>query len=220
MHSPLLLSITLILLSPYSSAHLLFVLDENRPTCFIEELFEKSVLIMKYKIYTKSHQKVDSLLPYVKIEIKYEDKGKILYSETVRSAKEKTSFLSQGSGLYRICVYRKRYSGAGMPTEEVYMNMRFASDNMDRVELQGTINKNDLNNLQKKTRKVISMTTPIIQNQKSNLQSENTSSVDTLANTKWYKYMTFGQVVVTLIIGLVQLNNFRRFLKSQNIISD
>ena len=44
------------------------------------------------------------------------------------------------------------------------------------------------------------------------------NSYDTLSNAKMYKYLNLGQVAIMAIIGLIQLNNFRKFLKSKNIV--
>lgn len=211
--------ILLLLALPSISPNLLFVLKDNVPTCYIEELFMNSVLIIKYKMFTKSHSDLSMLVPYIRMTITGEDDKKQYNSFGISEVKGKNSFLAPKEGMYRVCVYRSRYRGNNAPKEDVYMNIKFASDNMDEVNLSNAIKTDDLNNLQKKAKQIIAMTEPIIRNQESNLYNENKSSVETLENSKWYKYMTFGQVIITFIIGLVQLNNFRKFLKMQNVIS-
>jgi hypothetical protein len=48
---------------------------------------------------------------------------------------------------------------------------------------------------------------------------ENESSLDTIYYTKWYTYIAYAQIFITVIVGIVQLNNLRMFLKSQHVIN-
>ena len=50
------------------------------------------------------------------------------------------------------------------------------------------------------------------------LNDENEFSTQTLTNANFYKYLTYIQVGVTFIIGIVQICNFKRFLKSLHVI--
>lgn len=59
---------------------------------------------------------------------------------------------------------------------------------------------------------------PVIQRQKEELDAEKFSAEETIKSTKWYKTLTFIQIIVALIVGIIQLNNFRRFLKNSRII--
>ena len=65
---------------------------------------------------------------------------------------------------------------------------------------------------------VASRLKPIIERQKNELDAEKISAEETIKSTKWYKALTFIQIIVAVIVGLIQLNNFRRFLKSSHII--
>ena len=57
-----------------------------------------------------------------------------------------------------------------------------------------------------------------MERQKNELDAEKASAEETIKSTKWYKALTFIQIIVAVIVGLIQLNNFRRFLKSSHII--
>ena len=96
--------------------------------------------------------------------------------------------------------------------------MKLLSENMDEIDFSDVVSNEDLNLFDQKSKKIKELTKPILTDQTTQLEEENNSSVETIENTKWYKYMAIGQVAVTLFIGIVQLRNFRRFLKSQNVI--
>ena len=102
--------------------------------------------------------------------------------------------------------------------EEVYMNLKLLSDNMDDIDFKDVVSLEDLNIFEKKAKEIKELTKPILVEQSQQLEIENNSSIETIQNTRWYKYMTTGQIIVTLIIGIIQLRNFRKFLKSQHII--
>ena len=53
---------------------------------------------------------------------------------------------------------------------------------------------------------------------KSQINTEKEYSLDIISNAKMYRYLNIFQIVISAIIGLIQLNNFRRFLKSKHII--
>ena len=53
---------------------------------------------------------------------------------------------------------------------------------------------------------------------KSQINSESYYSLETLSNAKMYKYLNLIQIVITAIIGFIQINNFRSFLKSKHIV--
>ena len=63
------------------------------------------------------------------------------------------------------------------------------------------------------------VTNNIINSQNIQMDSETESSLDAIYYTKWYRYITYTQIFITVIVGLVQLNNLRMFLKSQHVIN-
>ena len=205
----LLLFISLALVTP----SLIYKVEKNIPRCFIEELYHRSVLMIKYKIYNKSKGDISGQLPNFSIYIMSEEKNVQVFSKTPKEPKGKFSFTAEkNGGTYRICtVYR------GNPGE-LYMNIRFGSDNMDEPNMNKAVKDKDINVLESKAKEILDLSEPIISEQKRNLEREDKNSKEAIQTTKWYRYLTFVQISICLIIGLVQLNNFRRFLKSQNII--
>ena len=216
MNSSLLVSFLITLCFPLITPHLLFHLVPNQARCYVDELFSDSVMMIKWKIYTQSKADLSSVIPQITIYATSEDSKEQVFTSVPKSAKSKVAFTPGKEGVYRICViYKTRYSAINEP---IYMNMRFGSDNMDEPDINNALQSKDVSNLEGKAKKVLELAKPIIERQKSDLDLENANAETTIKNTKWYKYLTFVQIGLCVLIGLLQLNNFRKYLKSQNVI--
>ena len=84
--------------------------------------------------------------------------------------------------------------------------------------MSNAINSEDVNSIAIKAKQIVTISKPIIEGQENQLEKENEHSIKTLENAKLYKYLAFAQIAVTVFIGLIQVYNFRRFLKSQHVI--
>ena len=80
------------------------------------------------------------------------------------------------------------------------------------------INSDDVSSISKKAKQIVEIAKPIIQGQEIQLKKENEHSIKTLENASFYKYLAFAQIAITVFIGLIQVYNFKRFLKSQHVI--
>ena len=80
------------------------------------------------------------------------------------------------------------------------------------------IKTEDVNKLNAEMISLSNKLKPIIQRQTDELEAEKFTAEETIKSTKWYKALTFIQIIVALIVGIIQLNNFRRFLKNSRII--
>ena len=212
----LFITLTLITLLSFTSQHLLFTVVPNQSRCFIDELFDDTVMMIKWKIFTKSKEDVTPALPNMVIFVTSEETKEEVLMTVPNSPKSKTTFTPPKGGFYRFCViYRTRYSDV---KDTLYMNMRFGSDNMDHPDIGKAIQSQDVVKLESKANDIIQTAKPIIDRYKTSLEQENENANVTIQTTRWYKYLTFAQIILCIVIGLVQANNFRRFLKSQNII--
>ena len=82
--------------------------------------------------------------------------------------------------------------------------------------ISNAINSDDVSSISKKAKQIVEIAKPIIQGQEIQLKKEN--SIKTLENASFYKYLAFVQIAITVFIGLIQVYNFKRFLKSQHVI--
>ena len=93
-----------------------------------------------------------------------------------------------------------------------------ADYNEEDPMMSNAINSEDVNSIAIKAKQIVTISKPIIEGQENQLEKENEHSIKTLENAKLYKYLAFAQIAVTVFIGLIQVYNFRRFLKSQHVI--
>ena len=198
---------------------LLFNIKPQEEKCIIEEFFQDSIFILKYKFFTL-YESTLSLQPYFQINIYNLDTDTNIIHEPIKSVKGKRAVQVPKTGLYKICVYLK------MPVFKydwennlVFFSFKIMSAMAENNEaLTKAIKSQDVDVIKTKANEVLKLTKPIIEFQDDQLKSENEGSKETLANTRIYKYMTFGQLTVTIIIGAIQINNFWKFIKSQHII--
>ena len=199
------------------SPALLFKLKVLQPVCFIDEFFLDSPVFIKWKIFTPSRQNITSILKYIRLTV--EKNKDIVYEPYINNYKGKAAFSSVESGLFHICIERGRYSGSNSPTEDIFVNIKITSDNMEDVNLDDALLYEDIIEARNKTYYIEDLSNNIIQAQNSELELENISSIETIGYTKWYKYIAYAQLVITFFVGFIQLNNLRKFLKSQHVIS-
>jgi hypothetical protein len=201
------------------SSSLLFKLNEGQEQCFHDDFYSDSSVILKWKIFTQSRENVSSILPTINIQVTSTESKEKIYETKLITNKNKATFTVIIEGQYKICMNRKKYTGSQGPKEQVYANLKINSNNMDDINLEDVVSYEDLGNMYNKTDDIKFLTEQIINSQNSQMDIENESSKDTIYYTIWYKYITLTQIGLTLIVGIVQLVNFRRFLKSQHVIN-
>jgi len=142
-----------------------------------------------------------------------------VYESKLISKKSKATFTVNDDGLYKICVKRRKYNGRDAPKEQVYGNLKITSINTDDINLADAVSYEDLGIFYNKTESIKELTEGILNYQNSQMEMENASSQETIYYTKWYKYIAYAQLIITFVIGCIQIINFRKFLKSQHVIS-
>ena len=200
----------------FSLNSLLFELNENFPVCFQDELFENGVMMIKYKIFTNSRLDLSNIYPNTFIYVVNEETKKEEFRNVLTSVKNKFTFTASKMGMYSFCAIRMK--NANKVSEQVYMNLKFASDNMDGMSLAKALSKEDLNTIEGKAKKISEIVKKITNNQDRQIKLEKRSSKSILRSTKYYQKISYIQIILIIIIGIVNLFNFRRFLKSKNII--
>ena len=209
--------IILILLFSYISP-LLFILKEGQERCIIDEFIEKSYFVVKHKFFTEDKRDLKVFLPNYHFYVREAETNKIIYQSYFSNVKDKISRKVEKSGFYKICVYVNQRLPKDLKNLTVYANLRITSDNMDKNDFTNAIKSEDAERMEKKADTIIRIINHASEIQNEKITVENENSLDTLANAKMYKYFSFGQVIISALIGLVQLNNFRRFLKSKNVV--
>ena len=213
------LIILLLTLFNFSFSSLLFKLKDSNYHCLGGEFLGNSILVVKYRLYTPSRKDLSKVIPTLTINLKNVKQNRMLYSQHVFTVKDKLTYDIAEAGLYEVCIKTSQYSKVRDLREDLFVNIKMNPDyNEEDPMISNAINSEDVNSIAIKAKQIVSIAKPIIEGQENQLEKENEHSIKTLENAKLYKYLAFAQIAVTVFIGLIQVYNFRRFLKSQHVI--
>ena len=212
----ILLSLTLF---NFSLGSLLFKLKDSSLHCLGGEFLGNSILVVKYRLYTPSRKDLGAVLPTLTINLRNVKENRLMYSQHIFMVKDKVTYDIEESGLYEVCIKTVQYSKVKELKEDLFINIKINPDyNDEDPNIANAINSEDVNSVASKAKQIVAIAKPIIEGQENQLEKENEHSISTLDNASFYKYLAFGQICITIFIGLIQVYNFRRFLKSQHII--
>ena len=211
--------ILLLTLFNFSFSSLLFKIKDSNYHCIGGEFLGNSILVMKYRLFTPSRKDLAKVIPTLTISLKNVKQNRMLYSQHVYTVKDKITYDIDEAGLYEVCIKTAQFSKVRDLKEDLFVNIKMNPDyNDEDPMISNAINSEDVNSIATKAKQIVSIAKPIIEGQENQLEKENEHSIKTLDNAKLYKYLAFAQITVTVFIGLIQVYNFRRFLKSQHVI--
>ena len=197
---------------------LLLLLKSDQEKCLIDEFLGKKYFVVKHKIFTEDKRDLKIFLPNLHFVIRDAETNRPIYNRYFTEVKGKITHKVEKTGLYKVCIYLNKIYNKEMLNTKIYANLKITSDNMEKNDLSNAIKNDDVFRMGKKADTIIEIVNHVSELQDEQIKYENENSLETLSNAKMYKYLNLGQVVITAIIGLIQLNNFRRFLKSKNIV--
>ena len=215
------IAVTIIVLSDfnYTNCALLFKLKDSNYHCLWGEFLGNSILVVKYRLYTPSRKPLISVLPTLTINLKNVNKDKFIYSQHMYQVKDKLTYDIEETGLYEVCIKTGQFSKVRDLKEDLFVNIKMNPDyNDEDPKISNAINSEDVNSISSKAKQIVEISKPIIEGQEHQLKRENEHSIKAIDITKLYKYFAYAQIIVTVFIGIIQIYNFRRFLKSQHII--
>ena len=197
---------------------LLFLIRDGEERCLIDEFLGQSTFVVKYKLFTEDKKDIRIFLPNLRFILREADTNRVIYHSYFVNVKDKVARKIDKTGLYKVCIS----VGARIPKEmaklKIYAYLKITSDNMEKSDFSNAIKTDDIDRMKTKADSVIRLLSQITEKKKSLINEENENSLDTLSNAKMYKYLNLGQVIISAIIGLIQLNNFRKFLKSKIVV--
>ena len=211
--------ILILIIISFSYCSLLFTIKNTEPHCLGRDFYENSILIFKYKIFTKSKKDLSSIFPNLKLYIQEAKANKIINYYYFDINKGKITFRTPKEGLYEMCIKAKQYSVISDLKEDLFVNFKITTNYFyDEDILSNALNIQDVDSVNQKAKQILKATVPLIESQKKEFEVENELSLNTLSYANFYKRLTYIQLIITFIIGIVQIYNFKRFLKSQNVI--
>ena len=197
---------------------LLILLQKAQERCIIDEFIANHYFVVKYKIFTENKENITDILPFLSFKIKDAVSNDILFYHNLESYKGKFTHSVKKTGLYKLCMYASFETPNKIVSKQIFANLKVSSDNMDKLDLINAIKTNDIERMENKAENIIGLLGQANQIKKSQINTEKDYSLEVISNAKRYKYLNIIQIVITAIIGLIQLNNFRRFLKSKHVV--
>ena len=194
------------------------LLQKGQERCIIDEFIEDNFFVVKYKIFTENKENITQILPFLSLKIKEAETNKFLVYHSLNGYKGKFSQSFKKTGLYKLCIYTKLDAPDEIINKKVFANLKITSDNMEKIDLSNAIKTDDVERMENKAENIIGLLGQANEIKKSQINREKDYSLETISNAKMYKYLNIIQIVVSAFIGLIQLNNFRRFLKSKHVI--
>ena len=197
---------------------LLLLLKSDQEKCLIDEFIANKHFVVKYKIFTEDRRDLRFFLPNLHFLIRDAENNRPIYNRYFPEVKGKITHKVEKTGLYKVCIYLNRVNNKEMMNIKIYSNLKITSDNMDKTDFSNALKNEDVNRMEARADTIVGIINHVTELQDEQIKYENENSLETLSNAKMYKYLNLGQVVISAIIGLIQLNNFRRFLKSKIIV--
>ncbi len=213
----LIITITLTLIQ-FSSPTLLFELPSDRFKCFIEELSQSHVMMLKYKVrnvITDNTEEENRFYNFISISITSESTGHIEKKEMLKNKHGKITYKAKEGGRFKICT---QYHGGWKVPFPALMSIKINSDASDEMNLAGGIKNKEIGDVQAKLREIKTGAADIAHRLSKEVEYEDEIAKFNIINTKSYYYMAVAQVLIILILGVFQVFRFRKFLSSSNII--
>ena len=212
------ISLTLLCLLEKSSSTLQFELQIDKPRCYIEELYQGSVMLVKWKVaglVEPDEQKAKMFLSTIQYAVSSVATSQIMKRDVMKETKGKFSYHSEEQGLYKICI---TFHGGWTVPYPVLISLKISSDNMDEPDIKDAIKTSDVNPMHQKAKQIIEKGKKIVKIQSRETTEEDLMAVSQIANSKYYYNMAVFQILVIFILGIYQVFRFKKFLVNNNVI--
>ena len=196
-----------------------FNIPNNREKCFVEELYMKGTLLVRYDlkgIESIKPENQEKAIKNIKIFVKNE-KGKNLHELFLNSPKGKFAVNIQERGSYFICTkYHKTWSLQELP-KDVMLGIKIRND-FEYKEIESSLHKKDLDDFVGSMMLVKRNVIPSIAVSKMELDEEDKTAKAIISTSTLYFKLTIVQMILIIIIAFYQIFNLRKFLASKRII--
>ena len=209
------------LLFNFSFCSLYFEISK-RERCFIEDVTYSTSLMLKWNIYPSNKQilneeKFITAINNINFIIKSSTNEKILHYYSIKERKGKTSFSIKEQGQLYICVfYQKKYKN---PLSGIEMNLKLITNSSYLFTEKGEIlKKEDIEKTSKFIKKVTNELKKINTQSSFETKLEKETTFKIIRTLQKYKNLTYIQMFISIIIGILYLYYFKRYIKSLNLI--
>lgn len=101
---------------------------------------------------------------------------------------------------------------------DIYLRIKIETDNVDEINIDKAVKKDDINDVSKKINKIIKKSRKIIDNQIRESKKEDLSSNLQMDYSRSLIFFTVIQIILVVSIGLCHFISFKNFLIHNHII--
>lgn len=218
-HSLLEMPILFFILLSLTNCSLYYEIKPKRQRCYKEFVLQNYVMIIKWKIFSleasTTTEELNEALKNIKINVYDDDTTELVFDHSPKEFKDKTSWNSKKNGQVLICTsVNANYQNK---IKDIYINVKLYSG-LSEHRIHEAVKKESVDKIETEVYGLVSKIYPIIEKQKDELKMENQSAKETIEYIKWYKSLTIIQIIICFFVGVVQVFNFKRFLKSSLMI--
>jgi uncharacterized protein YciU (UPF0263 family) len=202
--------IILILLMNINS--LFFDLRSHSERCYIEQIFDDSIILIKYKIFTfekdgENFIKSNITDFYLRV---YNEAGQTIFAHTVKKFKDKVSFQSQQNSYHKICI--EAIGGSQEARGKIYFQLKISSEQKHK-QFEQTIKTEDIKNMHQELISIVKKGDKVIKRQENCLIDEDDIAKMQINDSKLYYSLSVLQVVIIGFTCLYNLYNFIILIK-------
>ena len=214
-------TLSLLCLISQINSSLKFNIPSNRETCFMEELYGETPLLIRYDLtgFTEAIKQEDQneVLRNIKITIKNQQ-DKVVNELNLPHRKDKYVYHSIEEGRYKICVkFYRTWKYKELP-KTVFLKLKFSTlfSNYG-VEVEG-LKKEDVKNFEDKLNSLKRLTHPSIASAKLEVKTEDETAQSIISTSNLYYKLTLIQIILIFVVTIYHVINFNKYLSGKRII--
>ena len=193
----------------------------KRHKCFIEQIFiGNSSLMLKWNINTNTFgnkNELENAIKNINIMIKNTNNNKIAHYHIIQERKGKVSFSIKERGEIYICVFiNNKYEKV---TKGIEMNLKIRTDEIYlATQNENILQKKEVEKTSKSILKAKDEIKKINNEFEIEKKGEGQLTNEIFHSIQTYKIFTYIQILLVIIVSLLHLYNFKKYIKSLHII--
>ncbi len=195
-------------------------IPNNRDKCFIENVFDETIIFIKYDVsgYDKNLdiEELKLIFNGIIIFIKNNNEN-IIYKQYLNERRGKFLFLIKEAGEYRICTRFDSKTIAKKLSDEVVIGLKIKKSN-DKKIINKSLKKNDLKDLDRKIINYENNINNLNHEIKYLIKSDNKLTKEIKRSGDLYIVLNIIQTIIIIFIGIIYLIYFINYLKTRNIL--
>ena len=195
-------------------------IPDNRDKCFIENVFDETIIFIKYDVsgYDKNLdiEELKLIFNGIIIFIKNNNDNTI-YKQHLNERRGKFGYLINKAGEYRICTRFYSKTISKKLSDDVVIGLKIKKSN-DKKIINKSLKKDDIKDLDKKIKNyennIINLNHEII----NLIREDNKLTNEIKISGDLFKVLNIIQTIIMLFTGIIYLIYFLNYLKRKNVL--